>query len=138
MQKSDIRSLNAEWWGRSKGREGGRWLLRCQGQGQGLRPEQSQDSGLGQMQAQSLDLRPARGPGRGHEQMPDWTQEQRHERGPGRYEGQMPERGLVLGLERAQEQRQGPCLGPTLLMCPERRHDRRLLRGQGLPQPSGG
>ena len=106
--------------------------------GLGQRWELSQDSGLGQMQAQSLDLRQGRCLGQGHEQVPGWTQERRHEKGPGRCEGQKPERGLVLGLERAMEQRQGQCPDPTLLLCPERRHDRRPLRGQGLPQPSGG
>ena len=78
-----------------------------------------------------------RRPGRGQERVPGWDLGRRHEKGPGRYEGQKPERGLVSGLERAQEQRQGRCQGPTLLLCPERRHDRSLLRGQGLPQLSG-
>ena len=90
------------------------------------------------MQAQSLDLQQGRCLGRGQERMPGWTQERRHEKGPGRHEEQKSERGLVLGLERGLEQRQGQCPDPTLLLCPERRHDRGLLRGEGLPQPSGG
>jgi hypothetical protein len=106
--------------------------------GLGHRPEQSRDSGLGQMQAQCLDLRQGRCLGRGHEQVPGWMQERRHEKGPGRCEEQTPERGLVLGLERGMEQRQGQCPDPKLLLCAERRHDLRLLRGEGLPQPCRG
>jgi hypothetical protein len=106
--------------------------------GLGQRPEQSQDSGLGQMQAQSLDLRQGRCLGRGHEQVPGRMQERRHENGPGRCEVQKPERGLVSGVERGLEQRQGQCPDPKLPLCPERRHDRRLLRGEGLPQPYRG
>jgi hypothetical protein len=70
--------------------------------------------------------------------MPGRMQERRHEKGPGRCEGQKPERGLVLGLERGLGQRQGQCLVPALVSGPERRQDRRPLRGQGLPQPYRG
>jgi hypothetical protein len=70
--------------------------------------------------------------------MPGRMQERRHEKEPGRHEEQKPERGLVLRAERGLEQRQGPCPDPTLLLCPERRHDRRLLKGEGLPQPCRG
>jgi hypothetical protein len=70
--------------------------------------------------------------------MPGWTQERRHEQEPGRHDGQGLVRGLVSGLERALEQRQGQCLVPALVSGPERRQDQGPLRGQGLPQLSGG
>ena len=85
-----------------------------------------------------LGRRLERGLGPGHERVPGWTQERRHAKEPGRHEGQKPERGLVLGLERGPGQRQGQCLVPALVSGPERRQDRRLLRGQGLPELTGG
>jgi hypothetical protein len=90
------------------------------------------------MQAQSLDLRQGRCLGRGHEQVPGRMQERRHEKEPGRHEGLKPERGPVLGLERGLEQRRGRCLVPALVSGPERRQDYGLLRGQGLPELTGG
>jgi hypothetical protein len=86
--------------------------------------------GLGRRRGRGLE----RGQGRGLVR----AQGPRQERTLLRHDGKGLVRGLVSGLKRGPGQRQGQCLVPALVSGPERRQDQRPLRGQGLPQLSGG
>jgi hypothetical protein len=68
----------------------------------------------------------------------DRWQGPRQEQALVRDDGQRLVRGLVSGLERGPGQRQGQCLVPALVAGPERRRDQGPLRGQGLPELTGG
>ena len=109
------------------------------------RPVPRPDLGLGR----GLDRRLLRTPERSEEQGLVKGREQRPEQmlfratGQGLEQGplprprQAPVRGLVLGLERGPGQRRGQCLLPALLSWPARPYDQGLLRGEGLPEPTG-